>query len=568
MASPWRRRLRRTVRVACAIPVLAVAAFFGLDALYPFPEELLTRPATSPFLTASDSDLIRVQLTDREEWRRPVPLARISSNLIEATIAVEDRRFRTHLGVDPIAIVRAGLQNLAGGRRVSGASTLTMQWVKMRSGNTRRTVWNKLQEAFRALQVERILSKNEILERYLNLAPYVGNHRGVEAASLELFGKHAADLSRPEAYLLAGLPQSPARHNPRRHRESAARRRATVLAACVQTGNLPAVEAQAIASTWPTLQSAPRPLIAPHFARMAFEQRPAGGRSTLDSELQRHAEEVVARRVRNLPEGADVALVAIELETGAVRALVGSADVNDPMDGQVNGATAWRSPGSALKPFLYAAAFEAHLATPDTQIDDSPMEIAGWAPNNFDGEFVGMVSAREALRRSLNIPAMRMAHLAGLPRVIGVLESAGVRFLPGRAQEAGLALATGAAEVRLIDLTCAYATLGRKGRFLPWVLFEDELELQGNGTRVLSEPTCENLLGILSSKERVENARPDAHHFAWKTGTSSAFRDAWSLGYDGKMAVGIWVGNFSGAPDRAFTGSEAATPILVEFLCE
>ncbi|MDF1839137.1 MAG: transglycosylase domain-containing protein, partial [Planctomycetota bacterium] len=420
-------------------------------------------------------------------------------------------------------------------------------------------------EAFRALQVERLLTKDEILERYLNLAPYVGNHRGVESASLELFAKHAADLSRPEAYLLAGLPQSPTRHNPRRHPESSRARRATVLAAAVNTGQLEASMATDIGQSNPRLESAPRPVLAPHFARLAFAERPGGGRTTLDSALQLRCENLVERHAARLPEGSDIALVAIDLETGAVRALIGSADPGDPIDGQVNGATAWRSPGSALKPFLYATAFEAHLATPETWIDDSPMELAGWSPQNFDGDFSGMVTATDALHRSLNIPAMRITKLAGLTRTIGVLESAGVRFRPGSAQAAGLALATGAAEVRLIDLTNAYATLGRNGQFKPWVLYADQAAEPASGPTVLSPRTCESLHTILSTRHRIQAARPDAHHFCWKTGTSSGFRDAWSLGHDDHYAIGIWIGHFSGAPSPEFIGAQAATPLLVDF---
>ncbi|MBL4771232.1 MAG: penicillin-binding protein 1C, partial [Planctomycetes bacterium] len=534
------------------------------DALYPLPGELLAAPPKNPSLFARDVSPVQVLLASDEQWRKPVALHEISQTLIEATIAVEDQRFRQHVGVDPLAILRAVKQNALSGRTLSGASTLTMQLVKMQSRHLKRNLANKLNEAFRALQLERELSKDQILELYLNVAPYVGNHRGIESASLALFAKHAADLSQAEAYLLAGLPQSPTFYNPNRRPKNALARREMVLAAAVQTGQLDEEEARRISNTRLTFEDSPRSIVAPHFARLAFNARPAGGRTTLDTALQQRCEQIVQEHSARLPEGNDIALIVIELETGAVRALIGSADVLDPIDGQVNGATAWRSPGSALKPFLYAAAFEAGLATPKTQIDDSPMELAGWTPGNFEGDFSGSVSATDALRRSLNIPAMRIARLAGLTRTIGVLESSGVRFRPGTAQAAGLALATGAAEVRLIDLTNAYATLGRNGTFKPWVLFEDQTDTPLAGNRVLSEKTCDHLHGMLSTRKRFEAARQNAHHFCWKTGTSSGFRDAWSLGHDDQYAVGIWVGNFSGTGHPAFVGSQAATPMLTD----
>ncbi|MCP5023155.1 MAG: penicillin-binding protein 1C [bacterium] len=562
--SRLRRWLVRGAWLAIATPVASVLLFFILNACFPFPATLLKGPPPSPRLMAADESDLQIQLAPDDQWRKPVPLDQISPTLIEATIAVEDQRFRQHMGIDPLAILRAAKQNALSGQTISGASTITMQLVKLLSGNRRRTLGNKALEAFRSLQLERIWTKDQILERYLNIAPYVGNHQGIESASMALFGKHALDLSQAEAYLLAGLPQSPTRFAPARHPEKALWRRHNVLHAAVQTRTLDAASAQRLTETELTLNKAQRPNAAFHFSRMAFTQRPAGGITTLDPVLQERCEELMRRRATALPAGCDIALVAIEIETGAVRALIGSLDPSDPIDGQVNGATAWRSPGSALKPFLYAAAFEAHLASPESLVEDSAMELAGWTPQNFDGDFQGRVTVTEALRRSLNIPAMRLARQAGLSRCIGVLESAGVHFRPGTAQAAGLALATGAAEVRLIDLTNAYATLGRNGQHKPWVLLEDEIDRDSPGAQVLSASTCEDLHTILSTRQRFVNAKPDARHFCWKTGTSSGFRDAWAIGHDEKYAIGIWVGHFSGTANPAFVGSRAATPLLTD----
>jgi penicillin-binding protein 1C len=561
MRASTKRALRGCAAAALGTPLAAALAFFTLDALFPFPTELLDAAPQSPTLEGRDGTPLQVRLGSDEQWRRPVRLEEISPWLIESTIAVEDRRFRKHHGVDPLAILRAAAQNLGGGQVVSGASTLSMQVVKMVSAPAERTLTTKLTEAFRALQLERLRSKDEILELYLNLAPYGGNHRGVESGALAHFGKHASDLSLDEATLLAGLPQSPTHYSPTRHAERAIARRERVLEASVREGKFDASEARMAAESALRLDAAPRPSLAPHFSSVALTQRPAGGRTTLDLELQRSARELVEQHALGLPNGADISVCVIELESGALRALIGSADPDDPNDGQVNGASAWRSPGSALKPFAYAAAFEARVLSPESTLDDSAIDLAGWQPQNFDGQFAGEVSVRDALRRSLNIPALRAAKLAGSHRVVGVLESCGVRFRPGAAQSAGLGLVTGAAEVRLLDLTNAYATLGRDGEFMELRYFEDEPR---QTHRALSREACESLHRILDSADRLPQARPEAPHFCWKTGTSSGFRDAWALGHDERYAIGVWVGNFSGAGDPSFVGAGVATPLLVQ----
>jgi penicillin-binding protein 1C len=556
-----RKLLCLTLAAALLVPLAGVGSFHALDALYPFPEEQLRAAPASPRLESHERRTTFERLADDEQWRRPLPLAEISPWLIEATISVEDHRFRQHAGVDPLAIARAAAQNLLGGSVVSGASTITMQVVKLTSPPGPRTLRRKVVEAFRALQLERLRTKDEILELYLNLAPYGGNHCGIESGALAHFGKHAADLSLDEATLLAGLPQSPTRYAPARHPERALARRERVLEAAVRTGGLPPAQAARAGEASLQLAAAPRSELAPHFARLAFSRRAEGGRITLDTTLQQTVEALVSRHTLDLPEHADVSVCLIELESGALRCLVGSSDIDDPLDGEVNGATAWRSPGSALKPFVYAAAFEAHLLTSESVLSDTELELDGWTPKNFDEEFSGDVTVCEALRRSLNIPALRAARRAGLHRVGGVLESCGVRFRSGALDAAGLSLVTGGAEVRLLDLTNAYATLGRNGVFVELRVFEDEPLLE---RRTLSAATCAQLHAILDSRARLPEAREGAARFCWKTGTSSGSRDAWALGHDDRYAVGVWAGRFSGSGDPAFVGSAAAAPLLAE----
>jgi penicillin-binding protein 1C len=467
-----------------------------------------------------------------------------------ATIAVEDQRFREHQGVDPLAAVRAVGQLVREGGVVSGASTITMQVCRMTEPRER-TLSAKAIESFRALQLEARCTKDEILERYLNLAPYGGNVRGVACAAERWFGKRPADLSLEEAALLAGLPQSPSRLRPDRYPARARARRDFVLSRMLAVGLLDRAQYERACAAPVVLAPRPPRATAPHVAEMAFARRPAGGRTTLDLDAQREVERIVAEGAGDLPPESDLAVVVIDIETAELRALIGSPDARDPRDGLVNGALARRSPGSTLKPFVFAAAIESGRLDPHGVVDDSPLDLAGWTPENFEGGFDGEVSVAEALRRSLNVPSLRVASRAGLHRCLGVMEGCGLRFPRGTATRSGLALVTGATEVRLFDLTNAYATLGRGGVHRPVRLFPDE---PAPSRRVLTESTCEVLTGILSDA--------GASPFAWKTGTSSSHRDAWAVGHDGRLAIGVWIGRFGGAGRVEYTGRRVAEPLL------
>ena len=368
--------------------------------------EALNQWSVSPVVTdRSGHTLLRIVGSD-DQWRQPVPLDEISPWMVQATIAVEDERFRLHPGVDPIAIVRATGQNILNRDIVSGASTITMQVCRMMDKRPR-TVKAKTVEAFRALQLECILSKEEIIEKYLNIAPYGGNIRGVESASRIYFGKRARDLSLGEAALLTGLPKSPTAYRPDRYPETARMRRSTVLRRMAELDMI-TEEQRAAADAEPVFMAGPiREHAAPHAAWLALQRRQEGGRTTIDIHIQREVERLAEDRARLLPEGTDQAVVVIEIQSGDIVALLGSSDYWDTVDGQVNGVLARRSPGSALKPFIYAAAFEARRLRPDSVVYDVPIERAGWSPRNFDRTFSGELTAAEALRRSLNVPAIR-----------------------------------------------------------------------------------------------------------------------------------------------------------------
>jgi penicillin-binding protein 1C len=563
------RRLRRAVRLLCLVVLGTAAAGAAVFFLDPFPLERLEDPPGSPAVFDREGRPLLLLASADGRWHIPVPRERMSRRLRDATVAVEDSRFRHHHGVDVAALGRAALQNVTSARVVSGASTITMQLCRLMEPRPR-NLPAKAKEAIRALQLERLLGKDEILECYLNLAPYGGNIHGVEAASRIWLGKGAADLSLAEAALLAGLPQSPTRYRPDLHPDRAAARRRTVLARMLEEGMIDEAE-RAEAEAAPVVV---RPLAGAggrlstgfgrHAAWWALMRRPRGGRTTIDLDLQTVVELAARDHAARLPPGSDAAVVVLHVPTGEIRALVGSTDYRDPRDGQVNGALARRSPGSALKPFLYAAAFATGRFGPESTIPDEPIERAGWRPRNFRPGFAGDLSAAECLRRSLNIPALLVTEATGLTRCIGTLRAAGVRLPEGAAGRGGLAIATGAVEVRLLDLTNGYATIGRGGTCRPAVLFPDE---EAPESRALSASVCAALDHILSCRARPARGlegreREQVSWFMWKTGTSSGRRDAWAVGHNGRFAIGVWAGHFSGRGHVEYTGKAAAEPLL------
>ena len=543
--------------------VLAVAGGAIANRVSPFPLQRLENQPASPMVTDRNGNILLSHVGVDDHWRYPVPLTSMSPWLMKATVAVEDERFWSHAGVDLISVGRAGLQDLYARRIVSGASTLTMQINRMLD-NRPRTFVSKTIEAFRALQLEHARDKNEILEIYLNMAPYGGNIRGVEAASRHYFDKTANDLSLAEAALLSGIPQSPSRLRPDRYPEKALRRRSTVLRRMSELRMITNEQrTKADAEPLHLARTCGR-YAGRHAAHMALQRNPAGGKTTIDFEIQTKLEELVSSHKQQFDSRIQIAAVAIEIESAEIVALIGSADFDGPIDGQVNGALAPRSPGSALKPFVYAAAFEDRMINPQTIIYDMPVRLAGWRPRNFDRTFAGEVTATESLQRSLNMPAILLAQAVGLSRCAGILESAGIPLSEHAVARAGLSLVVGAVEVNLLDLTNGYATIGRRGiRMTPRLFLDD----QADRAPALDANACAALDDILSSHNRrprgmEDLAEVDVPWFMWKTGTSSQRRDAWAVGHNGKYAIGVWVGCFSGAGNPGLVGARAAEPLL------
>ncbi len=439
--------------------------------------------------------------------------------------------------------------------------------------NRPRTVGAKAIEAFRALQLELRFSKRRILEFYFNLAPYGGNIQGAEAAALLYFGKPASELGPGEAALLAVLPNSPTALRPDRNPDGARRRRNEVLRRMQRIGKLDREQFR-LATTAPVpSERRALPFGTPHLGdllRQRYGNDTGDLRTTIVPGTQRLAEELLERHLRTLrPQGiTNGAVVVIDNATRSVAALVGSAGYfNLAIDGQVNGATAPRSPGSTLKPFAYALALDAGLISPSTLLPDIPVTIAGYQPQNYDGGYRGAVTATDALVHSMNVPAVNLVLDLGADRFHAFLQQGGLGTLTEPWEHYGLSLVLGGAGVTLLDLTNLYATLARGGLWQPVRLLESDPHPEGRP--IISAEAAYIMTDILSRLSRPDF--PAAWEFsvnlprlAWKTGTSYGHRDAWSIGYNPAFTIGVWLGNFSGIGSPALIGADAAGPLLFD----
>lgn len=546
---------------------VCAVAFAGTVRWVPFPEAELARVPAAVVLTDRNGEPLRVRLAaggyDCRPGYRPAPEHWIA----KAVVAAEDRRFWSHSGVDVLALARAVAQNLACGRRVSGASTISTQLIRLLEPR-RRTLAAKASEAFRALQLERRHPKDEILAQYLDRAPFGGNLVGIEAAARRYFGKSAAQLSLAEAALLAGVPQSPARLRPDRHPEQAKRRQAYVLERMEACGFISARERAAGLAQPLAVRPGRYPFRAPHFCDWVGVPARAGAdatvRTTLDADLQRTAEAVLRRRLKGSAAKGG-AVVVLDVKTGAVRAMVGAPDYYAAgRAGQVNGALAPRAAGSTLKPFAYALALDRGLVTPATVIADVPTRFRDLDPRNFSLDYRGLVRVRDALVLSLNLPAIEIERRVGQARFHAALRELGLATIARPADQYGLGLVLGNAEVRLLDLANAYACLARGGGWAPVRGVESA---QPPATRpVFSPEACWLVSDMLGGEERARDATGHAAAvrlppLAWKTGTSAGLRDAWTVAWNPEYVIGAWVGNPDGSASDELVGRKIATPI-------
>lgn len=508
--------------------------------------------------------LLRAYTVVDGRWRLAVDPAQVDPLFIRMLVAYEDKRFYEHHGVDLQAGLRAAGQALASGHVVSGASTLTMQVARLLEDGPTGTLSGKLRQARLALALERRLTKDQILALYLDRAPYGGNTEGLRAAARAWFSKEPQRLTPAEAALLVALPQSPESRRPDRYPEAAGAARDRVLARAETAGAISADTARAARAEPVPTRRAPMPALAAHLADRLRREAPAAQIqiTTLDASLQARLEALAAQAVRDHAMGSlSIAILVADHESGEVLASVGSAGYSgETRQGYVDMTTALRSPGSTLKPLIYAMAFDDGLAQPETMIDDRPMRFGSYAPQNFDGEYRGPVSVAEALRLSLNIPVVALTAEIGPARLFARLKRAGLGPVLPDASPPGLAIVLGGLGVTPEDLTRLYAGLAHGGES---VALRYRLgEAVPAPVRFVSPEAAWQVGHILAGMPPPPNA-PRAR-LAYKTGTSYGHRDTWAVGFDGRYVVTIWMGRPDGTPVPGAFGADMAAPILFE----
>jgi len=574
------RRLPSVRNLAIAASVLVLAGTGGAYGLYlkafadAGPLRLEEAKATSVTVVDRKGRLLRAFTTSEGNWRLPLDPKDVDPHYLKMLFAFEDKRFYSHHGVDPKAVVRAVLQMVRHGRIVSGGSTLTMQVSRLLDGKHERTPNGKLRQMARAVELERTLSKTEILKLYLRLAPFGGNLEGVRAASLAYFGKEPQRLSLGQAALLVALPQSPEQRRLDRFPEAAKRARNRVLQRAVAAHVITAADAEKAKREKVPVARFGFPMFAPHLteAEVAAHPKEQTIKLTLDRNLQGSLEKLVAEHARLIGDKVSAAVIVANHQTGEILAEVGSPGYMDAeRQGAVDMATAIRSPGSTLKPFIYGLAFEAGLAHPETLIDDRPTRFGTYAPKNFDENFHGTVTIREALEQSYNIPAVRVLARVGPGKLVGRFRRAGVNARFPDKSEPTLAMALGGTGLTLEEMTQLYASLARGGDSITLVHRLDERARAMAATRVKPLVNAHRLMSPLAAwyvtdihKDAPPPPNAKGGRFAYKTGTSYGYRDAWAIGYDGKYVVAAWVGRPDNSSVPGILGRTAAAPILFD----
>ncbi len=518
--------------------------------------------------------VLRVFPVDDGKWRMQAHLDQIDPDFIEALLRYEDKRFMSHGGVDFASMLRATGSLASAGRVVSGGSTITMQTARLLEPRPR-NVGSKLIEAIRAWQLEERLSKEQILELYLTLAPYGGNLEGVRAASWAYFGREPDNLSPDQIAMLIALPQSPEARRPDLKPQAAIVARERVLNRLADEG-LFARDLAKESAEYPAPKRRDFPTVAWHASEEALSRAkaPDNIRTTLDLNLQKEVEDLATRSAGPARDGVQVAIMVVDVASREVRAVAGSAN-RTTAGGWIDLTNRPRSPGSTLKPFIYGLAFDDGVAAPDTRIADAPRRFSSYRPDNFDRAFRGDVTVAQALQHSLNIPAVSALDAVGAQRFAAALAFAGADLsmpLSGD-DDAGLAIALGGAGLTVRELALLYAALGDKGRALPlnWLQSESELALKTKtpSTQIMSAQSARQIVDILAAAPAPPGRMPaqltqDAPVIAAKTGTSYGFRDAWAAGTGNGFVVVVWIGRADSAPRPGVTGREAALPVLFE----
>ncbi|GAB1614954.1 peptidoglycan glycosyltransferase PbpC [Pseudomonas sp. SWRI50] len=558
-----RTRAGRIVRGSAITLVLAVGLVWLADRIWPLPmpgddlARVVLAEDGTPLWRFADADGV---------WRYPVSPEQVSPLYLQALLTYEDRWFYRHPGVNPLALARAAWLNLRGGRVVSGGSTLSMQVARLLDPHDR-TLAGKLRQLWRTAQLEWHLSKREILQIYLDRAPFGGTLQGVAAASWAYLGKSPKHLTPAEAALLAVLPQAPSRLRPDRHPERAQRARDKVLQRLEEYQVWPAQQLKEAAEEPLLLAPRQEPALAPLLARrLNTANSPPLIRTTLDAALQRRLEDLLLGWRARLPERTSAAILVVEAQTMAVRAYLGSIDLSDARRfGHVDMVRSLRSPGSTLKPFLYGMALDDGLIHSESLLQDVPRRYGDYRPGNFSMGFSGPVSASSALALSLNLPAVQLLEAYGPKRFAAQLRMAGMPLMLPPLAEPNLSLILGGAGSRLEDLVGGYAALARAGNSARIRLQPQDPLVE---RRLLSPGAAWIIRRILSGQARPDR---DPHaelvqrpQLAWKTGTSYGFRDAWSIGVGPRYLIGVWIGRPDGTPVPGQFGLASAAPLMLQ----
>ncbi len=543
-----------------------VLVFMLMHILFP----LKVKVNYSTAVLSSEGVLLNAYLNKEDKWRIKTDIKKVSPLLMKTILAKEDKWFYWHFGVNPIAIAKAGFKNIVSAKRVSGASTISMQVARLLEPK-KRTFLNKIIELFRATQLEFKYSKDEILELYLNLLPYGSNIEGINAASLIYFGKQPHALSLSESTILAIIPNRPTSLNIKNKYVAILKSRNYWLN-YFKENEIFDPQLIADAQLEPiNIQKNELPKIAPHLCyRLKTSYSDSAYISnTIKYQLQLQAENILKNyiektKAQNIRNGS---ILVVENKTGNVIIYCGSNNFADNENaGQVDGTQALRSPGSALKPFLYAQAFDMGLYTPNSVLYDVPININGYQPQNYDKGYNGAVTLRQALAYSLNIPAVSVLNEVGISAFSNTLKKTGFSHI--KTKNMGLSLALGGCGVTLQELTCAYSTLANYGKYKPLNFLKSEIK--NNGINTISEEAAYLTTDILQTLVRPDipssffNNTFRIPKVAWKTGTSYGRKDAWAIGYNKDYTVGVWVGNFDAEGVPSLSGAEIATPLLFE----
>ncbi len=548
---------------------LAVVLFALLSALFPLP------PAKPYSLVVEDRNgqLLQAFLADDGMWRLPTSPEEIPDRLKKILVAREDRWFQYHPGVNPFSLVRALVQNLRTGRRVSGGSTITMQIARMMEPKER-TYLHKAFEVFRALQLEARYSKKELLEIYLSIVPLGGNLEGLKSAALMYYQTPLERLNIAQLFDLILIPSNPNLYGPERNHLTLQQHRMRQASAWFAAGLLTAQDSAIIWSTPAAMDRKPLPRYAPHFCLRVREKYRGKSelRSSLDRAIQMQVERLLSNhlrpwRQRGVQNGA---VMVIDNATKEVVAYAGSEDFGDDnAQGQVDAVKALRSPGSTLKPFLYALQMERGELTPRTRLLDTPYDAEGFLAENYDGTYSGLVYADEALQRSLNVPMIRMLKKAGVSSFLNFTGLCGIASLQTQRSRLGLSLILGGCGVTLEEMTAAYSIFPSGGVFVPPIFLKSAAGAAPEGREVFSSSTAYMVTEILSGLNRPDLPNNFASSLnlpivAFKTGTSYGRRDAWCLGYSADYTVGVWIGNVTQRGSADLIGSKSAAPLLID----